>query len=86
VRQEVDASPHRRQLARGLYDQRLDARRVQAERGRQACDPGTGDQHPHCHDPFPHPGAGELVAIRRHKPPVIRSVAMATLALVSAAR
>ena len=47
VRQQVDADAERLQLGRGVDQLRLDARRVQAERGGQARDPGARDEDTH---------------------------------------
>jgi len=52
VRQQVDADAQRSQLGGGVDQLRLDARRVQAESGGQAGDPGACDQHPHRNAPF----------------------------------
>ena len=40
-------APYAWMRARGLDDLDLDARRVQAERGREAADPAAGDEHAH---------------------------------------
>ncbi len=49
-RQQVDADAQRPQFGRGIGEHGLDARGVQAERGRKARDPGPGDEcaHPKC--------------------------------------
>jgi hypothetical protein len=67
VRQQVDADAERLQRGRGVEQLRLDAGRVQAERGGQARDPGPCDQDMHRLRPFRRFPGTRLAAGRREE-------------------